>query len=107
MFQVVNWSSAFHEQLQSLQYSVVGGLSLPLIDTSCLSSLFDARFTAVFDGLDICPRLCNSAGAVLCVYSFVSLQRPIVIFSKKPLVFRYHWCVHFSDSGQEVTIYPV
>ena len=69
MFQVVNWSSAFHEQLQSLQYSVVGGLSLPLIDTSCLSSLFDAHFTAVFDGLDICPRLCNSAGAMLCVYN--------------------------------------
>ena len=69
MFQAVNWSSAFHEQLQSLQYSVGGGLSLPLIVTSCLSSLFDAHFTAVFDGLDICPRLCNSAGAMLCVYN--------------------------------------
>ena len=76
MFQVVNWSSAFHEQLQSLQYSVVGGLSLPLIDTSCLSSLFDARFTAVFDGLDICPRLCNSAGAMLCVYNAWFCQPP-------------------------------
>ena len=35
----------------------------------CLSFLFDAQFNAAFDGLDICPRLCSSAGAMLCIYN--------------------------------------
>ena len=69
MLQVRNWSSTFHQHLQKLNYSTGGGLSLPLIDTMCLSFLFDARFNAAFDGLDTCPRLCSSAGATLCIYN--------------------------------------
>ena len=68
------------------------------------------RFPSTFQGVRIALRRGVAVGIIAgqTLHSgFVSLQRPIVIFSKKPLVFRYHWCVHFSDSGQEVTIYPV
>ena len=54
---------------------LVGFRSRSLIRPACLPCLMLVSLP-FFDGLDICPRLCNSAGAMLCVYNAWFRQPP-------------------------------
>lgn len=66
---VHNWVWCFHRALEKQGYTVChNSRSLFLKDKPCLKALLHEHLHHPFQGIDISPRLCDSAGAVSCTY---------------------------------------